>query len=295
MLSIFIMFSRDRFRQLERTISFLRRNKLFQDCQKTLVVDGRSDRVFEDFEMIQVPRLGGQFSWANMWDAGVATARHPAILYLDSDRLVPSDYLERVLDTVRDDQFLFTARHYMVLKDLEDEECAAFLANGNLITEDRYMASLKFEPRLRQPPPGPGKNVMSGNTAFTKRTYLRLGGVDPWYRGHGAFADTDFHMEASVKGCQFVDLGVPELHWHHAKIDANDIEIDGMSLARLALDNLIYYCHKWGLPMNQAENAALKCRIFQPVKYVKERLEKILKELEGSPGYLGKKFFTVCR
>ena len=35
---------------------------------------------------------------------------------------------------------------------------------------------------------------MSGSVAFTKKTYIRLGGVDPWYRGHGAFADTDFSL-----------------------------------------------------------------------------------------------------
>jgi len=286
MLSLFIMFSNDRWKQLDMTISCLKDMKLYDKCQKMLVVDGKPNKVVDGFDAIRVPRLNNQFSWANMWDAGVATAKYPVILYLDSDRLLPAYYLESVLDSVRDDVFVFTSRHFMVLGDISIENCKQFLKSGQqdgVFIDERFVGHLKYEPRFWQPVHGPGKNVMSGNTAFTKKTYLRLGGVDPWYRGHGAYADTDFHLHAAANGCEFVDLEVPELHYHHTKLDDKKLELDEISLYRLGLDNFVYYCHKWGLPMALAESLAFRCRILQPTKYIKDRLKAILEELKQSP------------
>lgn len=286
MVSIFIMFSNDRFKQLEMTISCLRDMNLYSKCQKTLVVDGKPNRLVDDFEIISVPRINGQFSWANMWNAGVAVAKNEVVLYLDSDRLLPIDYLESVLDVIEDNAFVFTSRHFLIISETSIEKCKAFLADkqDGVLLNDDYVGHLRYEPRFGNPVDGPGKNVMSGNTAFTKKTYKSLGGVDPWYKGHGAYADTDFHLQACVSGCHFVDLESVELHYHHAKLDNRNIELDDISLYRLGLDNFIYYCDKWGLPMALAENLAYKCRILQPTKYVKGKL----KELRQSPGDLRK-------
>ena len=296
MLSLFIMFSNDRWKQLDMTISCLRDMKLFDKCQKMLVVDGKPNKLVPEFDYIRVPRINNQFSWANMWNAGVATAKHEVILYLDSDRLLPTYYLENVLDTIRDDVFVFTSRHFMVIKEVSIENCKQFLKSrqqDGVFIDDRFVGHLKYEPRFWQPVHGPGKNVMSGNTAFTKKTYMRLGGVDPWYRGHGAYADTDFHLHAAANGCEFLDLEAPELHYHHAKLDEKSLELDEISLYKLGLDNFIYYCHKWGLPMALAESLAFRCKILQPVKYVKERLKKILEELKHTPRDLSKEKLFV--
>lgn len=276
MLSVFIMYSNDRWKQLELTIASLRAMKHFEACQKTLVVDGRMKGDPGEFEVVQVPRIDGKFCWSNMWSAGVLTALHQTVLYLDSDRLLPSDYLERVLDSVNDNNFVFTSRHFMVIEELTSQECLEFLGYKDFIDE-RFIGSVRYEPRFLDPIPGPGKNVMSGNTAFRKSTYLRLGGVDPWYCGHGAFADTDFHTQAAAAGCTFTDLECPELHYHHAKKDDANSDIDEMTLRRMGLDNFIYYCHKWGHPMVLAESLAYNCGLSNARKYVREELKDISK------------------
>lgn len=274
MISIFIMYSTDRQKPLEYTISCLQDMELYQSCQKTLVVDGKIDVVPREFEVVQVPRIGGQFSWANMWNAGVLSAQNPIVVYLDADRLLPPSFLESVCG-ITDGYFAFTSKHFHMLEDMELDSCKRFLeANQEvgIFIDDEFLGQLKYEPRFQDPVHGPGKNVMSGSVAFTRNTYVELGGVDPWYRGHGAFADTDFHYQAAQAGCSFIDLDVPEIHYHHNKLDNDEKEIDEITLRRMGLDNFIYYCKKWKLPMVLAENLALRCGILRPTKYVEEQL-----------------------
>lgn len=246
---------------------------LYDQCQKTLVVDEKMDRACEGWHVVEVPRVDTEFSWANMWDAGVASSRFDTVLYLDSDRLLPRSYLGQVVNNMHDGVFVFTSRHFQMLKEASLENCWDFLerASDEMMNAD-LLGALRFEQRYQNPLHGPGKNVMSGNTAFTKRTYMELGGVDHWYRGHGAYADTDFHFWAALQGCKFVDLELPELHCPHKK-ELNGGSLDEMTLRRLGLDNFIYYCWKWDLPMALAENLSVDCGIQSPARYVDKRLE----------------------
>lgn len=279
MISIFIMYSSDRAEQLAQTVKYLRKMEFYDSCQKTIVADGKANVIPDDFQVIQVPRFEGEFVWSDMWRAGVFTAKFETILYLDSDRLLPANYLKLVLDNISDGKFLFTSHHFMVLNSLTDEECDHLLnCSINEVADSKYLGKLKFEPRYKYPFSGPGKNVMSGNTAFTKSTYSRLGGVDRWYRGHGAYADTDFHMTAGKAGCEFVDLGVTELHCHHSKIEGRSV-LTKEELDKMGLDNFIYYCHKWEVPTNIPENLAFRCRIPKPALYVSEKLKEYATEV----------------
>lgn len=259
------------------TISCLEDMPLYKECQKTLVVDGLIDVVPNGWRAIEVPRARGKFCWGDMWDAGVATARHENIIYLDSDRFLPQDYLQLVEKYVEDDVFLFTSNHFMMKKELGLEECKEILRSSQdgVLTDDHYLGSVRFEPRFEHPVHGPGKNVMSGSTAFTKKTYRRIGGVDPWYRGHGAFADTDFHFSAQMAGCKFVNLGLLELHYPHPKRGKDDKELGKMTLCKLGLNNFIYYCDKWQLPMILAENVAHECGLKRPAVYIQKKLKEI--------------------
>lgn len=278
MLSIFIMYSNDRAEALEYTLSCLRDMPLYEKCQKTLVVDTKVDRIPEDWQAVQVPRVDGKFCWGRMWDAGVFSAKHDRIVYLDSDRMLPKRFLSDVDEYLVDDMFIFTSRHFMMISDLSLSLCKKLLEQDeveeSLLSQD-YIGKFKYEVRFESPCHGPAKNVMSGSTAFTKRTYIRLGGVDHWYAGHGAFADTDFHMQASVGGCEFLDLELPELHYHHNKMGDNKINLDDMTLRRMGLDNFIYYCHKWSLPLVLAESLAVRCGVMRPQRYVDKKLKEI--------------------
>jgi len=275
LLSIFIMYSTDRYAALQHTLACLRVMPGYEESQKTLVVDGKIDRIPEEWEAVQVPRIENKFCWGRMWDAGVCTAKHEKIIYLDSDRLLPKNYLQKVEKIVEDDVFVFTSKHFNMLSDTPVVTCQKFL-NGWIEINDREIAGkIRYEPRFQEPYHGPSKNVMSGSTAFTKKTYFRLGGVDHWYCGHGAYADSDFHMQASVGGCYFADLEIPELHYPHAKLSEDRSELDQHTLYRLGLDNFIYYCKKWNLPMALAENLAVRCGLKKPTRYIDKKVRAL--------------------
>lgn len=276
------MYSIDRAKALEYTISCLQKMDLFEQCQKTLIVDGKIDRIPLGWDHIQVPRIENKFCWGRMWDAGVYTSKYEKVLYLDSDRLLPPSYLSLVNQNLKDDVFIYTSKHFIMAKDLPLQLCEKMLleiGESGALLEKEFIGTVRFDPRYGKPFHGPGKNVMSGSTAFTKKTYKRLGGVDHWYCGHGAFADTDFHLQASQMNCQFIDLEVNELHFPHEKLDDEARTLDNTTLWRLSLDNFIYYCLKWKLPMTLAENLAYKSGIVRPSRYLKTRVEELTKSL----------------
>jgi hypothetical protein len=271
------MYSPDRKQALETMISVLKEMPLYDQCQKTLVVDQKTNIVLSDWKQIEVPRINNEFCWAHMWDAGVATAQFEKIVYLDSDRMLPPCFLELMNQNIIDDAFVFTFYHFMMKQELNKEHIKnilhKLLSGTDLQQFDEYKNLLIFEPRFKDPVHKSGKNVMSGSTGFTKKTYYRLGGVDPWYRGHGAFADTDFHFLAS-QSCEFIDLGIPELHYPHQKKENNQ-NLNVHELRRMALNNFIYYCVKWGLPSALAETMALGCNLKYPSRYVEKKVQEL--------------------
>ena len=270
------MYSVDRKEALDATISCLEDMDMYDKCQKTIIVDGRIDAVRKGWDVVQVPRVGDKFCWGRMWDAGVFTSKNEKIVYLDSDRLLPFDYLSEVFQKLKDDVFLFTSLHFQMLKVFPINECKDFLkiVRETGFTGSEMMGSLRYEARYENPIHRPGKNVMSGSTAFTKKTYQRLKGVDHWYCGHGAYADTDFHCSASVGGCQFIDLQLPELHWPHDK-KIGEKSLTDKELWKMSTDNFIYYCVKWKIPLNLAEDLAHQSGIKKARSYVKERVANL--------------------
>ena len=280
MLSIFVMYSNDREVAFLQMQEFLKQMPLFDKAQKTLVVDGRLHRYYEGWGVVEVPRINGKFCWGRMWDAGVMSSVNEFVVYLDSDRLLPKEYLTKIADNIVDNKFLFTSNHYQMYKPLSVDLCNEFLKKQDCFSDPNFVGVVRYEPRLKDPYHGPSKNVMSGSTAFTKKTYFSIGGVDHWYCGHGAYADTDFHYQASKAGCKFIDLGVPELHWPHTKNDNEGKIIDYDNLKMMSLDNFIYYCIKWRLSLALAENVAVKSKIKDPKRYVADKSKLLRKQYE---------------
>lgn len=271
MLSVFIFYSDDRYQQLQWTIDFLNKMPEFSQAQKILVVDGETNHKPEGFKIVNVPRENGNFVWSNMWEAGVKASIYDNLFYIDSDRLLPSNFLTLALEQLKEKRFIFTSKHFLILqeyKNIENLWLRVDTAFKKSIIDDPHLAKLvKFDIRHRFPHHGPGKNVMSGSTVFKKQTFLELGGVDKNYCGHGAFADTDFHMTAFQVGCDFIDLNVTELHCYHTKEGLSQ-----KSIEKLTLDNFIYYLSKWDLPARLAYNMAANLRIDP--NYVFEKIKE---------------------
>ena len=178
MLSIFVMYSNDREEAFVKMQEFLNEMSLFDKAQKTIVCDGRIHCYYEGWGVVEVPRINGKFCWGRMWDAGVLSSNHENVVYLDSDRLLPSNYLKKVENNIADNLFLFTSNHYQMYKSLSFELCNQFLKQQDCFSDPNFVGVVRYEPKLKDPFHGPSKNVMSGSTAFTKKTYISLGGVD---------------------------------------------------------------------------------------------------------------------
>lgn len=268
------MYSNDRKIPLESTISCLEEMPLYDKCQKTLIVDGKIQDSFKDWDVVQIPRIGDKFCWGRMWDAGVCTAKNEKVFYLDSDRLLPKKFLEEAYDLTENDSFVFTSNHFQIIDDISLDDCKYFLENfsSSMMLDERFMGKLAFETRHSDPIHRPGKNVMSGSTTFTKKTYFRLGGVDHWYCGHGAYADTDFHYSAAINNCKFINLDMPELHWQHCKIEQSK-SLSQQELWIKSLHNFIRYCVKWNLPLVLADELAFKSGVKTPRQYVREHVD----------------------
>lgn len=273
------MYSEDRQEALDFTLSCLRDMPEYNFCQKTLIVDGKINKIPCDWEPLQVPRLRNKFCWGRMWDAGVFSAKYEKVFYLDSDRLLPKNTLSLIDQYLENDIFLFTSLHFAMQSVIPIDACKRLLAHDDIdemIAEAANVGFLRYEVRHKEPFHGPGKNVMSGSTAFTKQTYKRLGGVDQWYCGHGAFADSDFHMQAATQGCSFFDLGLAELHFPHSKLGDDQKAMPNEQLYKLGLDNFIYYCQKWKLPNALVESYASRAGIARPATYIAKRTKELL-------------------
>jgi hypothetical protein len=277
------MYSTDREEALKYTLSSLMDMPGYLEAQKTLVVDGCMEgHRPQDWGIVEVPRFDNKFSWGNMWDAGVGSAAFDIVLYLDSDRLFPPDFLNRIVKSIEKDTFLFTSQHFMILEDMSVEKCKMFLRKASIegvLMDDDYFGKLQYDPRWPEPIHGPGKNVMSGGTAFLKETYYKAGPVDPWYCGHGAYADVDYHYQAKLAGCKFLDLRVPELHYHHDKKDDGK-KLDERSIRLKGLNNFIYYVWKWGLSTKYAENLAHNLSMLDSRDYISKKMAELDQQVE---------------
>lgn len=275
MISIFIMYSSDRRTYLEKQIEHMRNMSLYDECQKILVLDGELNIDFEELEVVSLNR-GYDFVWSEAWDAGVNHCKNEKILYLDSDRLLPLDYLEKIEPLIQHDHFVYTSNLFTLClwpgKGIVDNLLQMTPEQVREELKDLKEGMIIDDPRFKRPLPRHGKNPMSGNTAFTKTTFRQSGGIDSWYVGHGAFADSDYFMQMYKLGAEFVDVDdAVELHFGHTKKNKEGKNLTGRELGLLSLDNFIYYCKKWEISKQRVIEVARSWRVNNPEEYVIRR------------------------
>lgn len=261
------MYSPDRLEQFKIALACLKEVDGYNDCQKILLVDGNPNIFPENFEIYEVKRPRDRFNWAAMWNAGVEYSKGDICWYLDSDRIVPKNYLDFV---VEDDAFYYTSNLFQFTKNFSLQYIKMF---REINVKDikrfyhRYKRFLFYDTRYSLPLTSPGKNVMSGNVIFKKEAYIKSGGVDPWYEGHGAFADTDFTTQCYNLGFKFVNNYALELHLNHEKVEGNSLSFKELGI--LGLNNMVRYCKKWGFSLNQAVEYAGFLDLFNPEGFIK--------------------------
>lgn len=249
MMTIFIIYSPDRLKQLEQSIECLKRLSGYADCEKILCVDGRANVRPDSWTVVEIPRKHRHFSWADSWNAAVERASFETMLMLDSDRILPRNYLELVTTAVKDMTFAYSGSLFRAERDCRQDELFAF--------QDEAEINFPIRPEKRQacPPDASvtraGKNPMSGNTGLTRSTYRVTGGIDPTFVGWG-YVDTDYYVKTHRMKCEYVALPARELHLHHG-YGVNDFEFH-----RNNVWNQIKFLRKWGFEVSDGllESAA---------------------------------------
>ncbi len=184
---------------------------LYDKCQKILCVDGESNILLPDFTVCKVKRPRNLFNWAEAWKTGIEKATSEKILYLDSDRILPTNYLVELEKTIKDARFVYSSNLVRLTRDYN-------LSQIRNIRDGKIDYAHEKDRRLPHPPNmdvvSLGKNPFSGNTAFTKKTYKDTGGVDPCYEGWG-YPDTDYYLRTYKAGYEFFAINCTELHLLH--------------------------------------------------------------------------------
>lgn len=243
MLTIFIIYSNDRKKQLDVTVSCLQEMAGYKHCQKVLCVDGITNVNIPDFEIANVRRANKFFNWSDAWKAGVSAARFNNLLYLDSDRVLPKNYLTQVYENLEDDKFIYS-KSLIRLKEFYPLNVVKAIRDNPHQHSNLWME----DGRLPHPPNLSvlfvGKNPMSGNTAFTRATWLKTGGIDNSFEGWG-FPDTEYYLRTWKMGMKFNTIDCVELHLQHEY---------GVSTSRfqlMSLWNAFKLASKFNMKLNQ--------------------------------------------
>tara|TARA_Y100000034_G_scaffold72508_1_gene87405 strand:- start:119 stop:934 length:816 start_codon:yes stop_codon:yes gene_type:complete len=239
MLTIIIHYSKDRLPQLKNTISCLEEVHGTEDAQKILLVDGQTNIHPPGWQVEELPRSDENFyNCSETWNKGVELANNDKIWVLESDRIVPINWLLSALSKM-DIEFLFPSLLYSlnasypleILKEIRDNPSA----HENKLTPDH---------RVTHPDNGVSrKNPMSGCVLFTKKTFELMGGFDEDYMQAG-YHDLDAFRSAHNKGIGFRSIAGRELHQKHGYVG-------GTRLFRLVnLWNAVHYHDKWNIELH---------------------------------------------
>lgn len=237
MLSLYILYSNDRIQETKATIECLSDCSGFDSCQKILCSDGHTNFHPEGFEILEISRpQSGLYCWANMWDAALKICTFEKVLYMDSDRILPTKGLKEISQSITDNTFVFPKNLFSfkekcdidTIKDTRDD----ISNNMHLLKPDHRIYSSAWD-AVRK------KNPMSGCTGFTKNTFFKSGGLDQAFQGWG-YPDTDYFEKTSRMNMKFIPLDMNELHLHHK------YEIPTRELKLMNLWNGCQFCRKWG-------------------------------------------------
>lgn len=247
-LSIIILYSPDRRNQLYQTLNCLADLKLFSDCEVIICVDGKNN-IDVPYKVVEVPRNYKFFCWGDAIEIGLNNSKYQQILYIDSDRILPTNFLIFLKENMDNKNFCFPKRLFQfkknqdisVIKNVRDN----FDNYKDLVFEDSRVYSHPLHAIRR-------KNPLSGCVGFTKEGYYSSGGFDKSFIGWG-FPDIDFFMTLHQKKYNFIPIDCNELHLSHPYYNFNYMFKNNRSLVRLmGLFNGLKFCKKWKIPVHDS-------------------------------------------
>lgn len=234
MHSFIIHYHSRRFDNLLQTLQFLQLNhseviaksELILLCQDkcTVPVEGFANvhQISMNLDVMDLPLLTNE---------GVKQSKFDKIVILESDRILPKGYFQEALDELQPGVMITTQHMKKLLAPATNEEIIA--GQYQTYCDDR---SIKCEFGI--------KNMWSGNTACMKEDFLKVGGIDPYYRGYG-WADCDMTLTMEQAGIQSIyKKNYTELHlWHEQQTYGTGDQ------KQLFINNCLYVCRKWKRPV----------------------------------------------
>jgi hypothetical protein len=186
-----------------------------------------------------VERENGEFSRPRMWKESALAATNRWVFYLDSDRIVPLDFLDRCRRVLceRPNTLIFPKWHRKLRSDLTTPHLRDIREDpeGN---EDLF-----HHQDLRVLDPGDGvgrKNPWSG-CVVAPRACLSL--PDEQFRGW-RFADLDLYRSCLAAGVGVYSMNCGDIHLNH------EYEVNRDKIKAMHVLNGIKYHRKWGLEMS---------------------------------------------
>jgi hypothetical protein len=215
MFSIFVLFSREE--QFAIAEPCLADCIGIKDCQLILVCDEiLPANPYPHWQIITLKRKDPKhFCWYDAFTAGIDACEKDKILYLDCDRILPTNYLIEASKRLRRGKFIFSEKLFR-FKNTVSLDVVKQVRDRVFGWEEEVDDDL----RLSHPPEFEdtgillGKGPFSGNTAFYKSTYRECGGFDPRYLDYG-FIDTDLYYTCWKSGYRFETVPGMELHLKH--------------------------------------------------------------------------------
>lgn len=179
-------------------------------------------QVCMELPFMQLPRLTNE---------GVMRATADRVVVLESDRILPEGYFEQVLAELKPGISITTKKMRKLTAAASNDEIVA--GKYDTTCDDRS-TTCEFGV----------KNMWSGNTAFMKADFLRVGKMDETYTGYG-WADCDMTLTMEHGGVQSIyKENHTELHlWHEGQTYGSGDQ------KQMYFDNCIYCCKKWNRPL----------------------------------------------
>jgi hypothetical protein len=200
-ISFVIYFHSNRVKNLEQMLRFLfKRENLINSEFLLICQDQYNKKILE----IKPKNLKLKYYHkTKMCNIGVDLAKNKIIALLDSDRILPPKYFEKIYKKIKPKQFVSTWKMYKLNKEYADEE----------IEKNEVIKSEDFKSIENN---ACSKNLFAGNTVFYKKDYLDAGGMDENFYGYG-FADTDMTTNVMSKNYNVIWRDEEEIHLFHSK------------------------------------------------------------------------------
>jgi hypothetical protein len=231
MLASFIIpFHTARLDNLLQTLRFLEKNHLnvIQESELLLMCQNRCGNIETLFKNHKLFNL--EMSYMNISKAiniGFQNSHSDNIIILESDRILPRDYFQNVLDQLTEKHVITTKTMYRIRHMVTDEN----------IEKQQFLYDEEF--RNLQNLEGT-RNLASGNMVMKKSDFIPY---DETYTGYG-FMDHDTTNNLIKNGIEPIWRDEIELHLYHERFTYGEGDQKEMFYK-----NAIYYAKKWKLPI----------------------------------------------